>query len=185
MSMAEAPPRVFLDACVLYPSVVRRLLLEAGDADLITPLWSPRVLTEWRIAVAGKGGDAAMVDAIQARMAARWPDAGTLPDPAIEAEITLPDPADAHVLAAAVAGRAETLVTFNLRDFPERRCARYRVAPRHPDSLLWALWSDSAAMAGIVAAVMADTDRQEMSVRNRLKRARLPRLAKAVQTSGG
>ena len=65
--------KVFLDACVLYPPLVRALLLGAAEAGLFVPLWSARVFGEWRIAVASKQGMAAEDQAVaaQAAMAAR------------------------------------------------------------------------------------------------------------------
>ena len=39
--------KVFLDACVLYPTVLREILIGCARAELYRPLWSPRVLEEW------------------------------------------------------------------------------------------------------------------------------------------
>lgn len=176
--------RAFLDACVLFPPLVRRLLLDAAAADLFQPLWSERVLEEWRIASSAKqGADAdARTTAARAAMAARFPAACIPPAPDLEASITLPDPADAHVLATAVAGRADTLVTFNLRDFPTRTLAGHGIEPRHPDSLLWELYSTAPHTVGaLVNAALPDFDIGQDRGRAALKRARLPRLGKAWQ----
>jgi hypothetical protein len=48
--------RVFLDACVLFPAVVRAIVLGAAEAGIYTPLWSARVLEEWRRAAIAKQG---------------------------------------------------------------------------------------------------------------------------------
>lgn len=178
-----ARPVVFLDACVLYPPLVRRILVDAATTGVFDPRWSPRVLDEWRIASARKQGfDAeARLEESLAEMRRHFPDSSVTPDAATEDGLTLPDAADAHVLAAAIAAGADTLVTFNLRDFPARRLAPHRITPRHPDGFLWELLSrDPASMAGVIrGAAAAVGAHEDETIRRALKRARLPRLAKA------
>ncbi len=48
----------------------------------------------------------------------------------------LPDPDDRHVLAAAIVGRADTIVTFNVRDFPASALEPYGVQAQHPDTFV-------------------------------------------------
>ena len=50
--------------------------------------------------------------------------------------INLPDPDDRHVLAAAIAGNADVVVTLNMKDFPTERLARYGIEAQHPDTFL-------------------------------------------------
>jgi len=173
----------FLDACVLYPPLVRGLLIGAAEAGFFTPLWSARVLAEWRISIARKKGlqdeDAAV--AAQAALAARFPSAEITTDAEVEAMIHLPDPADAHVLAGAVAGEADVIITFNLRDFPRRVLAGHGVGARHPDGLLWEFWSSAPErMEPVLRNVLDSAGVQSDRVRPVLKRAKLPRFGKAV-----
>jgi hypothetical protein len=49
--------------------------------------------------------------------------------------LTLPDPDDRHVLAAAIHAGAGLIVTFNLSDFPRQSLAPQGVEARHPDEL--------------------------------------------------
>lgn len=180
--------RVFLDACVLYPSLVRGLLLGAAAADLFSPLWSGRILDEWRIAVASKQGVAAEDAALtaQAAMAARFAEARVEPRAEAEAGVRLPDPADAHVLAAAAAGRADILLTFNLRDFPRRALAGHGLEARHPDGFLWELLSTAPEpMEAVVTAALARAGVAPERARAALKRAHLPRLGSAWEALGG
>jgi hypothetical protein len=46
------------------------------------------------------------------------------------------DPKDRHVLAAAVRGREEVLVTFNTDDFPKASTLDYDLVVIHPDEFL-------------------------------------------------
>ncbi len=183
MDRPPDPPLVFLDACVLYPWLTRGIVLGAAEAGQFTPRWSPRVLAEWRIAVARDGGTPAesWVDTVIARMETVFPGACTAPDPEAEATLELPDPADIHVLAAAIAAGAEILLTFNLRDFPVRRLAAHGIGPRHPDGFLWERYSDAPEVVGsaIRQAAAVIGAEEAKAIRRALRRAGLSRLAKA------
>lgn len=50
--------------------------------------------------------------------------------------LTLPDADDRHVLAAAIRGRADGIVTYNLKDFPEKELSKYGVTAQHPDEFM-------------------------------------------------
>lgn len=174
--------RVLIDACVLYPTVMREVVLGVAATGAFVPLWSARILEEWRRAALRHGeGQGVIAEGEIALLRARWPQADVaVPEGAAEA-LSLPDPGDRHVLAAAIAGRAKTLMTLNLVDFPARTLALHGVVPRHPDETL-------AAMAGpevmaVVEAVRSEAERLSGAPwerRRLLKKARLPRLAKAL-----
>jgi len=48
----------------------------------------------------------------------------------------LPDPNDAHVLAAAIRGRVDVIVTMNLRDFPASTIGLLGIEAQHPDEFI-------------------------------------------------
>jgi hypothetical protein len=52
------------------------------------------------------------------------------------AGLTLPDPKDRHVLAAAIRGRAELIVTANLTDFPDAALRPLGLHALSPDAFL-------------------------------------------------
>jgi predicted nucleic acid-binding protein len=176
--------KLFLDANVLYPQLVRGALLSCARSLGWQLFWSERVFTEWRIAVArnlGLEAEQTVVTA-QAELREDWPAAVVVPDPAVEDEITLPDPADAHVLAGAIAGQAQILVTFNLRDFPRRKLSAWEIETRHPDSLLWqAVSDDPTRVVGALTKIAEEGGIAPDTLPTALKRARLPRLAKALR----
>lgn len=168
--------RAVLDACVLVPDVTRRLLLAAAGLGHFVPVWSARILGEWERA-AGKDGAVAGTFAREeiARVSARFPEAAVAPG---VLPTTLPDPGDEHVLAACIAGEAGFLVTRNHRDFPPRTLARFGVSREDPDTLLLAFLREDARLAEAVAALAEGFGAPAPAV---LKRAGLPRLAKALR----
>lgn len=174
--------RVLIDTCVLYPTLTRALVLGAARLGAFAPLWSPRILSEWRHAAAREGAEAEVAAEI-ARLTADFPDASVTPDPAVEASLSLPDPADNHVLAAAIAGAAEELLTANLRDFPTRALAAHGVIRRAPDEFLLEQYrADPAPLSALIVqeVTRAQTAGVPGTGRAILKRARLSRLGKAI-----
>lgn len=53
--------------------------------------------------------------------------------------ISLPDPDDRHVLAAAIRGGADRIVTFNLQDFPAAALQKHGIEAQPPDSFITGL----------------------------------------------
>ncbi len=177
--------KVVLDACVLYPTVLREILLGVARTGLFAPLWSDRILEEWARATR-KLGPAAEAQARGeiALVRLAFPMAAVPPRPDIEARLLLPDENDIHVLATAIASHADAIVTFNAADFPRHILAEEGLARRDPDGFLWEIWSHHPdAVAGAVEAVRAEASRLSgtpQPMRALLKRAGLPRLAKAI-----
>jgi hypothetical protein len=50
--------------------------------------------------------------------------------------LSLPDADDRHVLAAAIRGRVDVIVTYNTKDFPEKVVSSHGIAAQHPDEFL-------------------------------------------------
>jgi predicted nucleic acid-binding protein len=175
---------VLLDACVLFPTVMREMLLGTAETGAFTPLWSPRILEEWARATRRlpQGAEAIARSEI-AVMRGRWPDAEMSPDPDLVERLSLPDPDDRHVLAAAIAGGADVLMTRNRADFPTRTLARHGLILRDPDGFLAELAAEGSAVASVAESVRARAERasgRSQSLRPMLKRAGLPRLGKAL-----
>ncbi|MBN8633319.1 MAG: PIN domain-containing protein [Rhodobacterales bacterium] len=177
--------KAVLDACVLYPTVLREILQGAGEAGLYQPVFSDRILREWVLATAKLGPEApALAEGEAAQLRAAFPRGLVREHPEIEARLVLPDPNDRHVLASAIASGADALVTFNAQDFPGHVLAAEGVSRRDPDGFLWELQSRHPdAMERVVEAVRAKAEAisgQPVALKPLLKRARLFRLAKAM-----
>lgn len=171
---------------MLYPTVLRQILLGVAGAGLFEPLWSPRILEEWARATIKLGPGAEEIARAEiAAMTAEWPRASVRPRDGDLARLHLPDPDDVHVLAAAIAGSADILLTVNARDFPRHTLSEEGLERRDPDQLLVALFQDDAtAVRRAVRAVHANAQRlsgEALGLKPLLKRVRLPRLAKAME----
>lgn len=51
-------------------------------------------------------------------------------------EVILPDPHDRHVVAAGIAAKAEIILTWNLRHFPENELTKFDLRRMTPDEFL-------------------------------------------------
>lgn len=178
--------RAVLDACVLFPTILRTILTGVAEAGLYTPLWSARIMEEWARASVKLGpGAEAEARGEAALLRAAFPRALVPPAPGLEARLHLPDANDIHVLATAVQGGAEAILTFNAADFPRHILAEEGLSRRDPDGFLWELWSHQpAAVEQVVARVHAEAERlagAAIPPKAFMRRAQLPRLGRALQ----
>ena len=145
-------PVVLADANVLYSGVLRDLLIYLALADAIELHWSAAILDEMAVALIDTNRiTASGARRLVAAMTNALPDAAAEPAP-LPSDVTLPDPRDHHVLAAALTANASVLLTFNGTDFPEDRlstCGSTR--PVHPDAFFLALLAVDEAR--VIAAV--------------------------------
>jgi predicted nucleic acid-binding protein len=180
--------KVVLDACVLYPHALREILLGVAREGQYEPLWSPRILEEWARATR-KLGPGAEVEARGAITLIKdtFPRAMVRDASGSEARLHLPDANDVHVLATAIAGHADAVLTFNAMDFPRHVLAAEGIARRDPDGFLWELWShDNGPVTRAVtrAKKLAEAATgAEKPLRGFLKKAGLPRLGKAMNAA--
>jgi len=177
--------RVLIDACVLYPTVMREVLLGVAQKGLFEPLWSARIMEEWARAAARLGdGFEDVARGEIALLNARWPQAAVSYPAELEDRLYLPDPNDTHVLAAAISGKADVLLTMNLKDFPTRIVSENGVVRRDPDGILREMFQENQDVVGQVAEdvrqMAEQISGQPQDMRKLMKKARLPRLAKAL-----
>jgi predicted nucleic acid-binding protein len=124
-----------LDACVLVPVALADTLLRIAEKGLYRALWSDRILTEAQDAIEEihPGIDvtkrfADMRDAFDDALVTGWE--------GLESGIVVPDEDDRHVVAAAIRGGAQAIVTANLDDFLEPVLGALGLQAIHPDAFL-------------------------------------------------
>jgi predicted nucleic acid-binding protein len=177
--------KVFIDTCVLFPTLTRELLIGFARAQMFEPLWSVEVLGEWRgVAITTKKYQP---DPEIERLVEAFPSALVAYVPETLLRLSLPDLNDVPILAAAIDGGADELLTFNSRDFPSRTLARHAIIRRHPDEFLleqFQLEPDLAHSIAKATLEKAQADGFDTSVPRKIfKRSLLPRFGKALYAS--
>jgi hypothetical protein len=128
-----------LDACVLFPLAICDALMSVASTGLYAPKWSLAIEAEWTRSLEEKTGKPpGTFDRRRDAMRDAVPD-WEVPQPSwarLAPCLQLPDPDDVHVLAAAIAGHADCIVTLNLKDFPDAALAPFGLLAIHPDEFL-------------------------------------------------
>ncbi len=150
------------DACVLYPAPLRDFLMWLGLSGQFRARWSRDIHEEWKRNLLHKRPDLTrlQLDRTSDLMDRAIPDGLVDGYKEIIEGLTLPDPDDRHVLAAAIRCGASVIVTFNQRDFPADALASYGVESQHPDEFVENLFDLDAA------AVVAAAQRQRAQLKN-------------------
>lgn len=150
----------FYDANVLYPAELRNLLMHLALTGLFRAKWSADVHEEWISNLLKDRPDLTREKLERTRI--------LMDKHAVDALVTgyedlipglqLPDPNDRHVLAAAIRGHADVIVTINLQDFPADAIGSFGIEAQHPDEFVLHLLD--LAPAGVAAA--AQNHRQSL-----------------------
>lgn len=126
------------DACVLYPAPLRDVLMQLALTDLYRAKWSHMIHGEWMRNLLHNRPDLTRerLERTRERMDAHTRDCLVIGFEDLIDALDLPDPDDRHVLAAAIHGRADVIVTDNLPHFPPEYLSRYGIEAQHPDAFL-------------------------------------------------
>ena len=126
------------DACVLYPAPLRDLLVHVAIASPFQARWTLQLQNEWIDSLLENRPELKRerLERTRSLMNQSVRDCLVTGYEDLIPALTLPDPDDRHVLAAAIAARADVIVTFNLSDFPISVLQAYGVEAQHPDDFI-------------------------------------------------
>ncbi len=127
-----------LDANVLYPAPIRDILLQLAVEDVFWGRWTEDIQEEWIEALLRNEPhrERVALERTQDLMNQATRDALITGYELLINCLELPDPDDRHVLAAAIVGRCDVIVTRNLQDFPIEIVALFGIKVQHPDDFL-------------------------------------------------
>jgi hypothetical protein len=150
-------PVYVLDACVLYPVVLRDLLLTLGALDAFDPRWTESILDEMARNVLADRPDIEPAQ-FDARLVSAMRRA--FPAASVEGYEHLIDamdnhPKDRHVAAAAVHVGAAAVVTYNVRDFDSELLRQRGIAVVNPPQLVGRLVADDPSVVALAVRAMA------------------------------
>lgn len=184
--MAVSGRVAVVDANVLYSIELTDLLLTLAAHRLVRLHWSPTILNEVRRNLAKR------VDLTPDLIAYRIDRMNrALPGALDEASETLVEAMpinehDRHVLALAVHVEADSLITFNLRDFPADACEPHGIEVIDPDSFAVAMVEiDPARVQSALSDIARRRTRPAMTVHEILDRlaAVLPTFVSRVRAA--
>lgn len=126
------------DACVLYPAPLRDLLMHLALTDLYRAKWTDRIHDEWIQSLLKVRKDLKLSQLERTRKFMNMHVRDCLVEgyEKLIPSLTLPDPNDRHVLAAAIRASASIIVTYNLKDFPKPALKEFGIEAQHPDKFI-------------------------------------------------
>ena len=130
------PFSALYDANVLYPFEIRDVLMVAARTGVFRVLWSDDILDECARNLI-KDGRATQdnMDRMFTVMKKLYPDATVAGYHHLIPSMTCAVK-DRHVLAAAVVGKSDVIVTYNLKDFPQASVEPHGIEIQDPDEFV-------------------------------------------------
>ena len=184
--MAYEPPVVVYDANVLYPFHLRNLLVQCAVDRVVEARWSDQIHDEWMRNLAASSDNVVLERLRRTRdlMNRVLPGATVRGFERHIASVSLPDPDDRHVVAAAIESGAALIVTWNTRDFPSRALLPHRLRAQRPDAFLMARYETAPEIMKEVARnARSNLTRSDLTAKayaEALRRQRIVRFAQVL-----
>lgn len=132
---------VVLDACTMFPMLVRDVLLTLAAHEFFSPKWSPRIREEWTRNLVARMTDRddegiarSKVARIVAAVETAFPDALVATELSESSVLDPVDAKDRHVVVTAMVAKADAIVTFNITDFAAPHLSEsLQIEVIHPD----------------------------------------------------
>jgi predicted nucleic acid-binding protein len=126
-----------LDACVLFSRLQRDFLLSLAHADLYTARWTQEIENEWTSSLIARYPNAIKkIPHLVKQIREAIPDCLIVDYEPFIPTFELPDEDDRHVLAAAIRGNADAIVSLNTKDFPADVLAQFDIEIQTPDQFV-------------------------------------------------
>lgn len=129
---------VVFDANVMYPAPLRSFLMYMAVSGDFRARWTEMIHDEWIRNLLKNRPDLTedKLNRIRTLMNSKVPGSIVTGFEGLISSIELPDADDRHVVAAAIQTRAEAIITFNLKDFPDKELSKYGITALHPDEFI-------------------------------------------------
>ena len=120
---------VVYDSCVLYSMPLRNVLMYLALTDLFRARWTNMIHDEWIQNLREKRPELDPERLERTRELMNRHIRGCLVEGFEELipNISLPDPDDRHIVAAVIRCGAQSIVTINLKDFPDEALFQYDI----------------------------------------------------------
>jgi len=152
---------VAYDSCVLYPNTQRDLLVRLALPGIIQAKWTETILDEVDSAlIKNLDISAERIAERRRRMNCAVRDCLVTNYESLIDGLSLPDPDDRHVLAAAIKAGAQVIVTNNLKDFPSGYLAEWGIESKSPDDFVMDLIDMDGRIVYSCAREIADSRRK-------------------------
>lgn len=134
---------VIYDACVLYPASLRDFLMWLALEKFFQARWTDEISQEWIRNLNASDPERFPLEKLErtrAAMEGAIEDAVVTEYEKIVPALSLPDPNDRHVLAAAILAEASIIVTENVKDFPADELKKFNIeAMTSNEFVIWCL----------------------------------------------
>jgi hypothetical protein len=157
-------------------------------SGLFRARWTKEIHGEWKRNLLKNRTDLTIeqLDRTSELMDQAIPDACVYDYENLVSGFSLPDLDDRHVLAAAIRCNAGVIVTFNLKDFPDKYLAPFGIEAQHPDEFVENLFHlDSAAVVAAAQRQRKQLKAPTLDIESFLNLLQRQGLTQSVQALSG